>query len=114
MAQQLADDWQTKPTARTEAGIGVPEIVKANAFKSCTPSHRPPRTFEISAWLLGIIPRHDIRAESIEAGQDRKRRSIENHCLPAGLGVGEKQQPAFEVHLFPFEVQDFAEPTAGE
>jgi hypothetical protein len=27
--RQLADDWQTKPTARTEAGIGVPEIVSA-------------------------------------------------------------------------------------
>ena len=76
MAQQLADDWQAKPTARTEAGIGVTKIVKADAFKSCTPSHRPPRTFEISAWLLGIVPRHDIRAEPIEAGQNRKCRGV--------------------------------------
>jgi hypothetical protein len=88
----------------------VAQIMKADAGQPSTSRHRLPRTFQISARLLGIVALHDIRAEPIEAAQDRKRRS----CLPAGFGVSEKQQPAFQVHLFPFEMQDFPEPTAGE
>jgi hypothetical protein len=68
-----------------------------------------------SARFLGIIrARHNIRAKPIEAGHHRKRRSVKDHSLPARLGVGQKQQPAFQVHLFPFEVQDFPQPTASE
>src|SRR5262245_54321910 len=114
MPEQLTDNRKPKPTARTEAGIGVTEIVKADTFEPRTPSHRLPRTFQIGARLLGIVAWYDIRAEPIEAGQNSKGRSIEDHRLPARLGVSDKKHPAFQIHLFPFEMQDFPEPTAGE
>src|SRR5262245_54877185 len=114
MAQQLADNWQAKSTTSAEACIGVAKIMKADAVEPGTPRYSLPRTFQIGARLLGVVARHDVRAEPIEPGEDRKGRSIKDHGLSTGLGVGEKQQPAFQVHLFPFEVQDFPEPTAGE
>src|SRR5262249_9377758 len=114
MAQQLADNWQAKSTTSAEACIGVAKIMKAAAVEPGTPRYSLPRTFQIGARLLGVVARHDVRAEPIEPGEDRKGRSIKDHGLLASLGVGEEQQPAFQVHLFPFEVQDFPEPTAGE
>jgi|SRR6516225_9399880 len=88
--QQLADDRQAEPTTGTKARIGVPKIMKADAFEPGTPCYRLPWTLEIRARLFGIIARHDVGAEPIEAGQDRKCRSVKDYGLPAGLGVGEK------------------------
>ena len=90
------------------------EIMKSHAVKPSTLRHCLPWTLEISAGPFGIVARHDIRAEPIETGQHCQRRSIQNHGLPAGLGVGEKQQATLQVHLLPLEVQDFPKPAAGE
>src|SRR5262245_43955817 len=101
MTQQLADDWQAKTTAGPEAGISMAEIVKADSFKPCTPCNRLPWTFQISARLLGIVARHYIRAELIDAGEHCHCRSVQDHGLPAGLGVGEEKQAPFQVHVLP-------------
>ena len=76
MAQQLADNWQAKSTTCAEACIGVAKIMKADAVEPGTPRYSLPRTFQIGARLLGVVARHDVRAEPIEPGEDRKGRSI--------------------------------------
>src|SRR5262249_11133193 len=92
----------------------MPEVVKADAVESSPPRHCLPWTLQIGARLLGVVARHDIGAEPIEAGQHCKRWSVQDHGFPAGLGVGEKQQAALQVDLLAFEMQDFPESTAGE
>src|SRR5262249_18706730 len=101
MPQQLADDRQAKPATCAKACIGVAEIMKAHAIEASAPRHRLPWTFQISARPLGIAAMHDIRAKLTEAGEDRKCRSVKNHGLPAGLGVGEEKQSSLQVHLLP-------------
>jgi hypothetical protein len=90
MPQQLADDRQAKPTTCAKACIGVAEVMKAHAVEPGALRHRLPWTLQIRARLIGIITRHDIGAEPIEAGQDRKGRRVQNHRLSPRLGVGEK------------------------
>src|SRR5437870_679732 len=85
--------------------------MKPHRVEPGTSCHRLPWPLQISTRLLGIVARHDIRAKPTEASQDCKRWSVQDHGLPAGLRVGQKQQPAFQ-STFPFEVQDFTEPTA--
>src|SRR5262249_46673356 len=69
MPQQLADDRQAKPTTCAKACIGVPEVMKAHAVEPGALRHRLPWTLQIRARLIGIITRHDIGPEPIEAGQ---------------------------------------------
>src|SRR5262249_22852754 len=90
------------------------EIMKPHAVKSSTLRHCLPWTLEISAGPFGIVPRHDIRTEPIETGHHCQRRSVKNRGLPAGLGVGEKQQATLKAPLPPLEVQVFPKPAAGE
>jgi hypothetical protein len=87
MPQQLADDRQAKPTTCAKACIGVAEVMKAHAVEPGALRHRLPWTLQIRARLIGIITRHDIGAEPIEAGQDRKGRRVQNHRLSPRLGV---------------------------
>jgi hypothetical protein len=67
MTQQLANDRQAESACGTEARVGVPQIVQANTF-NCAPRHRLPRSFQISARLLGIVARHNVRAYPVETG----------------------------------------------
>jgi hypothetical protein len=114
MPQYLAYNRQAKPITCTKARIRVSKVVESNAIESGMSRHCLPWTLQISTRLLGIVTRHDIGAKPIEAGQRRECRGVQNHGFPAGLGVREKQQPALQIYLFPFEVQDFPESTAGE
>jgi hypothetical protein len=114
MAQELADDRQAKPSACAKTGIGVAEIMKSDAIKPGAFRHPFPWALEIGARPFGIIARHSVGADPIEAGQHGQRWGVQDHRLPAGLRVGQKQQAALQVHLLPLEVQDFPEPAAGE
>jgi hypothetical protein len=49
-----------------------------------------------------------------EPGQHREGGRIQDDRFRAGLAVGEQQHSAFEVHMPPFEFQDFPQPCAGE
>jgi hypothetical protein len=72
---QLANDLQSKRTTGPEAGIGVSKIVK-DTFEARATRYCLPRVFQISARLLGIIARHDVRANSFKTSQHCKRRSV--------------------------------------
>ena len=107
MSQQLADYRQPKAAARTEGRIGVAKIVKANAVEASTTRDSFPRTFQIGTRLLGVISRHDVRAEPIKASQHGKCRRVQNHSLSAALAVREEKQPALKIDVFPPQMQDF-------
>ena len=112
VAQQLADDGEAEPAACTEARIGMPEIVQTNpikpgAFCNCRP------------WALqaGMASRNRHRAphtpELTETCEDCQCRSVQNDGL-AGLQLGQKQQPALDIDVFPFEMEDFPKAATSE
>ena len=76
VSQQFANYRQPKAAARTEGRIGVAEVVKANALQACASGDSFPRTFEISARFLGVVTRHDVRADPF---RDRTAPLVRGH-----------------------------------
>jgi hypothetical protein len=40
--------------------------------------------------------------------------AFRDHGLSPAFTVGQENQPAFKVHVLPLQIQDFAQPAAGE
>ena len=101
---QLTYDWQPEAAACTETRICMPKVVKPDASKSSAfPDRLPWALYQRVAFRDRHLARH--RGRAIEAGQYRESRSIQDNGFFARLGVGEKQEPAFQVHLIPSEAQ---------
>jgi hypothetical protein len=88
VAQQLPDDWRAQAAASPKAGEGMTQIVNAHAIKLSFPSHHRPWSFEIGARRDRIIASNDIHSYAIKS--------------------------PFEIDLVPFQVQNFAQATAGD
>src|SRR5262245_13319026 len=76
-------------------------------------------------WLLEVRPRllmafrsagagNDIDADAGQAVEDVERRRIQHDRLLAGLGIWQQQQSAFEIDMFPLEMEDLPQSGAGE
>jgi len=105
VAQQAADDRQAQPTTGTEARIGVPQIVQANADQTCPLGDGTPRTFQIMARLFRIVAGHHVGTDPLQRIQNRKGRSIEDDGLPAALAVRQEQTAALEIDVLPPQVE---------
>lgn len=88
--------------------------MKADAVKAGTTRDGFPRTFQIGARLLGVISRHNVRAEPLEPAQYRHCGGIQDYGLAAALAVGKKQQATLKIDVFPPEMQDFPQPASVE
>ena len=114
VTQQPADDRQPHATAGTEARVGVPQIVQANAGQTGALGDGIPRALQIVARLLRIVAGHHVRADPLQLVQHRKGRGVEDDGLPAALAVGQEQTAALKIDVLPPQVQDFPQAAAGE
>src|SRR5262249_47431196 len=64
--------------------------------------------------LLGIITRHDVGADTFQAGQHRHRWSVQNHRLSTALAVRKEQQATLKIDVLPPQMQDFPQSASGE
>jgi len=87
MAKQLADNRQSKSRASADTGMGVTQVVNADAFKARVLRYCAPRPVEVRARLLGIIASDDVGTDARKDCKDRHGRRIEHDALPARLAV---------------------------
>ena len=114
MPEQFADDRKPYAAASPEARIGVTQIVETDTRKPSAPRYRIPGPFEVSTGALGIISRHDVRADLVKADEQREGGRIQHHCLAPGLAVRKKQQSTLNIHVLPLEVENFAKAAPRE
>ena len=103
-----------KPATGTEARIGVPQIVQANADQTGPLGDGIPRALQIVARLFRIVAGHHVRADPLQRVQHREGRGIEDDGLSAALAVGQEQTAALQIDMLPPQVQDFPQAAAGE
>ena len=87
VAQQAPDDRQAQPAAGTEARVGVPQIMQANADQTGTLSDGIPRALQVMARLRRIVAEYNVRADPLQHVKHRESRSVEDDSLSAGLAV---------------------------
>ncbi len=58
VAEQLADDGETKTSSCTNTCMGMSQIVKANAIEAGALRHEAPGAIKIVAWHIRIVA-HD-------------------------------------------------------
>jgi hypothetical protein len=95
----------------------MPQIVQPEPRKTGTLGNRAPGTVEIGAGLLALSPGalacDDVSAKTFKLREYSERRRVEDDRLRASLAVREQEQTAFQIDVLPFELQDFAESSAG-
>lgn len=65
VTQQSADNRQAQSATSTNAGIGMPRIVNANAGQTSPLDHGIPRALQIVPGLLRIVARHHVGADAL-------------------------------------------------
>src|SRR5215216_2073886 len=114
MAEQLANDREAHAAPRTYRREGMPQIVNAKALQHGMPSDRLPRTLEVGTGLAGIVASDDEGADAREAFEHRQGGSVEDHRPLPGFRGRQEQHAALEIHVAPFQMQNFTETTARE
>src|SRR5689334_14149345 len=118
MTQELANNWQAESRTRAEARMGMPQIVNSKTDKARPLSDRAPRLIEIGAWFFlfgsSVLSGDHIGADVGQAREHGHGRGVEHNRLFSGFAIGQRQQPAFQIHVLPSQVEDLAKPGAGE
>ena len=99
--EQTADNGQSKPATGAEARVGVPQIMKTNSFQTSPSRDRAPRAVQVRSRLSWIIPGHYVGADFFQPIQHCYGRSIQDYGFSTAFAVGQKQQPALQINVFP-------------
>ena len=82
VAQQAPDDREAQPAAGTEARVGVPQIMQANADQTGALCDGIPRALQIVARLRGIVAEYNVRADPLHRVKHRESRCVGLTLLP--------------------------------
>jgi hypothetical protein len=98
--------------------MSMPEVVDTDPAEIGGSSYGLPWTFEIGpgsvVFCTCILAGNYVRANSWEISKNVKGRGIQNDGFLAGFAVRQEEHASFEVHMLPFQMQDFAQPRARE
>jgi hypothetical protein len=107
MPEQLAENRQTEPAPRTDAGESVAQIMDAQARQPSGLGHGIPPSIEIGAVLPPTLTGNEVRVvlKARETGQDRKCRCVQVERLAARFGVGQVDNPPLEIDVLPSRME---------
>src|SRR5262249_23835060 len=98
MAQQLADDGQSKAQSGANARMSVAEVMDAQAGQAGPFHDRSPRPVQIGPRLVvmaaGGVASDRIGADALQISENVEGRGIQHDSLLARLAVWQNQQPA--------------------
>src|SRR5687768_44357 len=102
--------------------MSVPQIMEPDVLQPSEPLNTPPWPLEIVTRLLfhfateldSSLTWKDEGACARQRLEDREGRPVEVDRFAAGLAVGEEKRRALKIHPLPAQVEDLAQPRAGE
>jgi hypothetical protein len=125
MPEHFSDYWQAHAGAHRDRRERVAQVVDADSLKPCMGGNSRPWPMKVGPWSLlppfhsalraaARMSRKAVITNAGDGSQDHPRGFPHDDRFLTRLRVGQPQQPALEIHVLPFQVQDFTESRTSE